>query len=95
MSLTDVKIKSLIAKEKAYSLADGEGLIIEVLPGGTKTWRYRYRLNGAAGKQEKVTIGTYPEISLSEARLKRSELKRMVTMGTSPAKAKQDKKKQG
>jgi hypothetical protein len=92
VALTDIKVKSLIAKPKAYQVADSEGLYIDVLPSGLKVWRMRYRLNGASGKHEKVTIGHYPDIGLAEARLKRSEYKRMVKEGLSPAKVKQDKK---
>ncbi|WP_223163452.1 Arm DNA-binding domain-containing protein [Methylococcus geothermalis] len=45
---------------KAYQSADGGGLFVEVMPGGAKVWRFRYRLGGRGSKQEKVTLGNYP-----------------------------------
>lgn len=57
MALTDTKLRNLKPGEKAYQEADEGGLFVEVMPGGAKVWRLRYRL---AGKQEKVTLGDYP-----------------------------------
>ena len=57
MAISEVKLRNLKPKEKAYQEADGGGLFIEVLPGGGKVWRLRYRL---FGKQEKVSLGEYP-----------------------------------
>jgi hypothetical protein len=44
MSLKDIQIKALKAREKIYRIADGDGLAIEVRTNGAKFWRYRYRL---------------------------------------------------
>jgi integrase len=73
-------------REKAYALTDGGGLLIEVLPSGTKTWRYKYYLNG---KREKVTIGSYPAFTIKQARDRHEELRALVERGESPAKSKQ------
>lgn len=73
-------------KDKPYALTDGGGLILEVLPSGSKTWRYKYHLHG---KREKVTIGAYPQITIKQARNKHEELRVLVEEGKSPAKAKQ------
>jgi hypothetical protein len=54
-TLTPVTIDNAKAREKPCALADGGGLLLEVLPSGSKTWRYKYHLNG---RREKVTIGT-------------------------------------
>lgn len=72
--------------EKAYALTDGDGLLIEVMPSGAKTWRYKYHLNG---KREKVTIGSYPAFTIKQARDRHEELRAMVAHGESPAKSKQ------
>ncbi len=56
-TLRPLTIDNAKPREKAYALTDGGGLLLEVLPSGTKTWRFKYHLNG---KREKVTIGTYP-----------------------------------
>lgn len=85
--LKPLVIDSAKAKEKPYSIADGGGLLIEILPSGAKTWRFKYHL---AGKREKVTIGAYPAISIKQARDRHEELRAMVEAGQSPAKAKQD-----
>ena len=45
MALSDTKLKSLKPRQKAFSISDGGGLFIEVMPGGKKVWRLRYRLN--------------------------------------------------
>jgi len=63
--LTDPLLRSLKPRKKSYQVADGGGLYIEVLPTGAKSFRYGYRVHG---KKEKVTIGSYPEISLKAAR---------------------------
>jgi len=88
-ALTDTALKALKPKDKTFQKADGEGLVIEVKPSGHKTWMYRYRL---AGKQEKLVIGTYPEVSLKDARDRHFEARRAVARGESPAKAKQEAK---
>jgi hypothetical protein len=85
---TELTLRSLKPEEtRYYELVQGTpGLWVEIFPSGTKTWRYRYRLNG---RLEKVAIGKYPEVSLKEARQKRDELAAMVARGESPAAQKQ------
>lgn len=61
-------------------------MIIEILPGGSKTWRYKYHL---AGKREKVTIGAYAAFFIKDARDRHEELRQLVERGESPAKVKQ------
>jgi integrase len=86
MPLTDAELKSLRPQAKAYTKADGRGLYVEVFPTGGIVWRYRYRLSG---KQEKLTLGKYPDLTLKNARLKRDEAARLAAIGESPAKKKQ------
>jgi integrase len=81
MALTDTKLRNLKPSEKAYQEADEGGLFVEVMPGGAKVWRLRYRL---AGKQEKVTLGDYPTYSLAEARTWRDDCKALAGRGLSP-----------
>ena len=89
MALSDTKLKNLKPKQKAFSTSDGGGLLIEVMPGGKKVWRLRYRLNGI---QEKVSLGEYPYHTLTDARQWREECRQMVTKGNSPMKAKRKAK---
>ena len=43
MALSDTKLRNLKAGERAFSESDGGGLFVEVMPGGAKVWRMRYR----------------------------------------------------
>lgn len=70
--LTDLAVKNAKRKDKRYTLADGGGLHLEVLPTGRKSWFSRYRLPN--GKQRTVVLGLYPVMSLAEARLKTEEV---------------------
>ncbi|RZG74805.1 tyrosine-type recombinase/integrase [Acinetobacter sp. WCHAc060025] len=63
--LSDAQVKALKPKEKRYSVADGEGLNVSVLPNGKKRWVLSYRVNG---KQNQRNIGTYPEVGCKDAR---------------------------
>lgn len=89
MALTDIALRALKPKPRAYQVADGRGLVIEVMPGGAKVWRFRYRKNG---KPQKVTIGHYPDYTLNKARLRREELRNDLDEGRSPAAEKQAEK---
>jgi integrase len=84
--LTDTKLKALKPGDRVYIVTDSRGLYVEVFPTGGVIWRCRYRING---KQEKVTIGKYPSLTLKDARVKRDELMQLAARGKSPAKEKQ------
>jgi len=60
--------------------------VLEVFPTGGMLWHYRYRLNG---KQERVTLGRYPALSLKRARAERDRRETLVAQGQSPAVQKQ------
>lgn len=83
--LTDTKIKSLKAKSERYRVSDTGGLTLEIMPSASKVWRYRYQLHGI--RQPTLTIGSYPEISLAEARKRRDEWAILVARGESPKRA--------
>lgn len=80
---TPREIDALKALEKRYMAKDklNNGLFIEVKPTGSKVWLYRYTYNG---KQERLTIGRYPDISLKDARAIRDETASLVAKGMSP-----------
>jgi len=84
-NLKPLVVDSAKPRDKAYALTDGGGLQLEVLPSGSKTWRFKYHLNG---KREKVTIGGYPAFTIKQARDRHEELRALVERGQSPAKAK-------
>ncbi|QII87424.1 tyrosine-type recombinase/integrase [Bordetella hinzii] len=85
MALTEAGIKALKPRDARYSVTDERGLIVEVFPTGGKLWRYRYRLNG---KQHKVNLGRYPDMSLKLARTQRDFAAMQVSLGKSPAEEK-------
>ena len=88
MALTDLKIKGLKPSDKPQKVADGGGLFIYIVPTGSKLWRMRYRFDG---KEQTLTFGAYPEVSLAKAREKRAEAKVLLAGGIDPrAKAKAD-----
>ena len=86
MGLTDTALKALKARERTYTVADERGLYVEVFPTGGIAWRYRYRIGG---RQEKLTLGKYPALTLKNARKKRDEAAEAAAMGLSPAQQKQ------
>jgi integrase len=83
--LTDTKIKALRPKLARYRVSDTGGLLLEVMPSGSKVWRYRYQLHGV--RLPALTIGSYPEIGLADARKQRDEWAALVARGESPKKA--------
>ena len=89
MALKDTSIKRLKPKARSYLVGDGQGLGLEILPSGSRSWRFRYRLNG---KPEKVSLGHYPAFNLQAARKKRDEYAEMLAHGKSPARHKQAEK---
>jgi hypothetical protein len=70
MPLTNIALKALKPRERSYKVADDRGLYIEVTPNGSKLWRYKYRLHG---KENRLSMGRYPEISIAEARQRRDK----------------------
>lgn len=80
---TDREIQNLKPQDKRYSVKDklNNGLFIEVKESGVKSWHYRYSL---AGKQERLVIGRYPDLSLKDARQARDEAANQVAKGISP-----------
>lgn len=85
MSLTDPACRKAQPEAKIRRLADGAGLYLEVNPNGSKYWRLKYRYGG---KEKRLAIGVYPEVSLKEARDKRDAARRILREGTDPGAAK-------
>jgi len=90
--LTDTKLKALKPKDKLYKVSDRDGLYVVVLTSGTVSFRYYYRIND---RRETLAIGRYGQITLSEARGKLFEAKRLIAEGMSPSIEKQKKKELG
>lgn len=84
--LTDAKIKNAKPKDKAYKLTDGGGMYVYVTKAGGKSFRYDGYLNK---ERLTLTFGTYPEISLADARLKHEEARAQIAEGIDPRQSKQ------
>ena len=87
--LTDLAIRNLKPREKAYKVADRDGMYLVISPMGNRTFRFDYRFNG---RRETLTIGRYPELPLTQAREALIEARRQIRDGISPARAKADGK---
>lgn len=86
--LTDAKIKAAKPKEKDYKLGDSGRLYLLVTKTGSKLWRlnYTFGLNAKGKPAEKtVAIGSYPQITLVEARRERDRLKDLIREGRDPS----------
>ncbi|EPB9494645.1 TPA: tyrosine-type recombinase/integrase [Pseudomonas aeruginosa] len=81
MALSDMAARNAKATGKAYTLGDIDGLSLAVSPTGGKTWHYRYYW---AGKQKRMSLGTYPEVGLREARGLRDEARALLAKGINP-----------
>lgn len=81
--LSAIQVRNAKPKEKAYKLFDGKGLYLEVLPSGSKLWRLKFR--GEAGKENRISFGAYPDVSLEQAREKRDEARKLKASGIDPS----------
>ncbi|ECG1598450.1 DUF4102 domain-containing protein [Salmonella enterica subsp. salamae] len=86
MKLTARQISTAKPTEKPYKLSDGGGLYLLVNPNGSRYWRMKYRY---AGKEKLLSIGVYPDVTLAEARDKRTQAKRILAAGDDPSEVKQ------
>lgn len=82
MPLTQTTVVKTLAKDKPIKLSDGGGLHLLVHPSGSKLWRFRYRFGG---KENMLSFGSFPIITLATARSKRDEAKKLLAEGTDPA----------
>ncbi len=91
MKLSDPAVRKAKPEAKPYKMADGGGLYLLVQPHGGKWWRLKYRY---AGKEKMLSIGVYPDVSLSDARERREDARKLLANGGDPGAAKQTKKRQ-
>lgn len=89
MPLSDTAIRTAKPGEKPQKLYDANGLFLLLTPSGGKWWRFKYRIGG---KEKLLSLGTYPEISLKEARERRDDARKAVKKGIDPSEQRQDEK---
>ena len=81
MPLTDTALRNLKSDGTPTKLADSEGLYLYLSATGGKLWRMDYRF---AGKRKTLSFGSYPTVSLKEARKKRDWAKELLAKGEDP-----------
>ncbi|MCM2973354.1 tyrosine-type recombinase/integrase [Larsenimonas suaedae] len=92
MPLTVRKIEATKPGPKPITLIDGSGLQLVISPKGSRGWRLRYtRPNG---KRNMMSLGSYPEVTLAQAREKRTDARRLLAQGIDPVEQRQQEKRE-
>ncbi|MBD3761404.1 integrase arm-type DNA-binding domain-containing protein [Rhizorhabdus sp.] len=86
MPLTETAIKALKPRNKSYKATDEKGLYLLVTPSGGRLWKLKFRT--LAGLEKKLSLGSYPDVSLKDARDSRDQARRVLASGTDPAEKK-------
>jgi len=79
--LTDTEIRRSKPSEAPYKLSDSHGLYLLVKPNGSRLWRWKYRVDG---KEKLMALGTYPELSLTDARERHASGRKQLANGIDP-----------
>ncbi len=90
MALSDARIRNAKPRTKPYKISDGDGLFLLVTSSGSKYWRFKYRY---ADKEKLLSLGVYPEISLSDARERRAQARKVLAAGSDPSDARKEAKR--
>lgn len=90
--LSGTQVQNAKPAKKNYKLFDGKGLFLLVATGGGRLWHFKYRFEG---KEKKLSFGTYPEVSLADAREKRDAARKQVAAGIDPGEARKAEKRVG
>lgn len=85
--LTNISIRNAKPTTKQYKLFDEKGLFLLVHPSGGKRWRLKYRFQG---KEKLLALGTYPEVSLADARARRDDARKLLAQGQDPGQMAKD-----
>jgi hypothetical protein len=86
--LTELRCRSAKPTDRPYKIGDSKGLHLYVTPTGFKSWRWKYRF---ARKEKRLVLGSYPDISLAEARRKRDDAARLLSEGIDPSVARKQR----
>jgi len=82
MPLTDTIIRNAKPADKPRRMFDGGGLYLEISPKGGKWWRLKYRYHG---KEKRISLGVYPDVSLKKARERREAARKLLADGVNPS----------
>ena len=89
MALSIARINSIKPENKTKRFFDEKGLYLQVSPNGGKWWRLKYYFGG---KEKRLALGVYPDVSLKDARLKRNECRTLLTKGVDPGQEKKNRR---
>jgi integrase len=90
--LTEINLRAVKPREKAYKVFDERGLYLHVFPAGGRLWRFKYRV---AGREKLLALGSYPDVGLKRAREKRDEARKLVADGIDPSAKRRSEKAAG
>ena len=83
--LTNTEIEKAKPQASKYSLPDGQGLFLLIMPNGSKLWRFNY-YKPITKKRTEMSFGAFPQISLANARQMREESRALLSKGIDPQK---------
>ncbi len=86
---SDLTIRNAKSTDTTVRLSDGEGLYLLVMPNGSRRWRLDYTISS---KRKTISIGVYPSVGLSDARVKANEARKLVAEGIDPSDIRKAKK---
>ena len=87
--LTNTQVKQAKPKDKQYKLSDGSGLQLRIKPSGAKSWLFDY-VKPVTKKRSSMGFGTFPEVTLAEARKKRVQARELLAQDIDPKEFKED-----
>ena len=89
MPLTDSKIRTAKTQKKSYKITDSQGLYMTIAASGSRLWYFRYRIDG---KESRLSLGTYPHVTLAEARERRNAARKLLSAGINPSQQRKSEK---
>ena len=91
--LSNTEVSQSRAKEKEYNLSDGDGLMLRIKPSGSKLWVFNYT-RPFVKKRANISFGTYPELSLADARKKRTKARELLAQEIDPKEHRDEQSRQ-
>lgn len=84
--LSALEVRQCKPKDRPYKLFDERGLFLLINPSSSKIWRFKFRYGG---KEQQISFGHYPDVSLAQAREARAEARRELSTGINPSRSRQ------
>ncbi|CAD7336022.1 DUF4102 domain-containing protein [Sphingomonadales bacterium 56] len=82
MPLSNAAVKAARPRSRAYKMFDERGLFLFVTPGGLRSWRLKYRIEG---REKLLCLGQWPDLQLLEARDRAEEARALISQGFDPS----------